>query len=271
MVFNKIKAYAGLYRLDVPVIVFSGAFAGRLLITDEFSWFFFFEAFFLALFPYNFVYTLNSITDKTEDSINKPWRPLPSKKLTTTEASTYLIFITVISVMGIPVIFNGWEIFLSYLVILLGFSYSVKPFAIKNRGLLSSIITGWGVVHPLYITGGQTLALTTTCVLFHGIGATLLKDLSDLKGDAAAGRKLITDKIPVSGIFLISLALMIFSAASFFLTEHSFISIIPLGSATVLTYNFFYKREFFCEKIYKKIIWTSALFGFFVILYAVVN
>ena len=263
---KKIKAFALLYRPDVPVIVFTGSIAGRILTTG-FEWYFVAEALFLALFPYNFVYILNSITDRVEDSLDKPWRPLPSGAITEKEALIYLFIITFISVAGIPLIFSGYEIFLAYLVILLGFSYSMKPLAFKNRGIVASVITGWGVVHPVYITGGVSLAFTTTCLLFHGIGVTLLKGLSDLKGDAAAGRTLITDSFSLAGIFLISLSLMIFSLISFFFTDHPVLSVIPASCAIALSYNFIYRRNEFCEKIYKRIIWTAAASGIFTVIF----
>jgi len=264
---KKIKAFAGLYRPDVPLIVFTGAFAGRILTENSFSYFFFVEALFLAFFPYNFVYILNSITDRIEDSVDKPWRPLPSGKLSGKEAVIYLLIVTILSVIGIPVVFSGHEILLAYLVILLGFSYSMKPLALKNRGIIASVVTGWGVIHPLYITGGRTLAFTTTCLLFHGIGVTMLKGLSDLKGDAAAGRTLITDTIPISGIFLLSLSLMGVSFFSFFLTDHKMIAVIPLICSIVLTVNYSYFRSYFCGTIYKKVIWSSAAGGIFTVLY----
>jgi 4-hydroxybenzoate polyprenyltransferase len=264
--FKKIRGFANLYRADVPVIVFTGSLGGRIL-TVGFSPFFLFEALFLALFPYNFVYVLNSITDRLEDSIDKPWRPLPSGTINEREAFTYLAVITVISVAGIPIIFSGAEIFLAYLVILLGFSYSMKPLAFKNRGLLASVVTGWGVVHPLYITGGSAIAFSTTSLLFHGIGVTILKGLSDLKGDAVAGRTLITDSISLTGIYLLSFFMMFLSVVSFGFSDHPVIAVIPIAGLIVLTYNFFIRRDEFCKKIYRRMIWTSALFGMFAVIY----
>jgi 4-hydroxybenzoate polyprenyltransferase len=266
LLFKKIRAFASLYRPDVPVIVFTGSIAGRIL-TIGFEWNFVAEALFLALFPYNFVYILNSITDRVEDSVDKPWRPLPSGAITEKEALIYLFIVTSISVAGIPLIFSGHEIFLAYLVILLGFSYSMKPLAFKNRGILASVVTGWGVVHPVYITGGSSLAFTTTCLLFHGVGVTLLKGLSDLKGDAAAGRTLITDRFSLPQIFLLSLSLMLFSFISFFFTGHPVLSVIPLSCGMVLSYNFIYRKNEFCNKIYKRIIWTAAASGIFTVIF----
>ncbi len=260
------KSYAGLYRPDVPVIVFTGTIGGRVL-TGNFSPLSILQALFLALFPYNFVYILNSITDKVEDSIDKPWRPIPSGEITEKSALTYLCIVTTVSVSGIPFLFSGVEIFLAYLVILLGFSYSMKPLSLKNRGVLASVVTGWGVVHPLYITGGMALAFLTTSLLFHAIGVTLLKGLSDSKGDSAAGRTVITDSVSLTALFLISLFLMFLSFVSFFFTSNSFISIIPGVSAIVLTWNFLFRKPVFEKVIYKRIIWTSAACGIISILY----
>ena len=91
--FRKFPAFFRLYRADVFLLSFLAFFAGRLLGKDEFSWFFAVQSLFVALFPYNFVYTLNSITDVVEDSANKPWRPLPSGVISRWDAVLWLIFL----------------------------------------------------------------------------------------------------------------------------------------------------------------------------------
>ena len=91
--FRKIPAFFKLYRADVLILSFLAFFAGRLLAKGGFSAVSLVQSLCVALFPYNFVYTLNSITDVVEDSANKPWRPLPSGILSRRDAVLWLLFI----------------------------------------------------------------------------------------------------------------------------------------------------------------------------------
>jgi 4-hydroxybenzoate polyprenyltransferase len=265
-VILKTAGFFKLYRPDVPVIVFLGTFAGRVFTTG-FRASIIYEALFLALFPYNFVYTLNSITDITEDSINKPLRPIPSGLITKNEALIWLLFLTIVSVTGISFIFKGVEMFLAFLIILLGFSYSMPPLVIKKRALLAPVITGWGVTHPLFITGGMTLFLFSLSVMLHAIGTTSLKDLTDIEGDTAAGRKTISATKGIPSVIVMSLFFKIFSIILFQFTQYRVASIIPVISIFVVLFHYFYLKKDFAKVIYKRTIWTTATLSVFVILY----
>ncbi|HSW60967.1 MAG TPA: UbiA family prenyltransferase [bacterium] len=265
-VILKTAGFFKLYRPDVPVIVFLGTFAGRVFTTG-FRVSVIYEALFLALFPYNFVYTLNSITDVTEDSVNKPLRPIPSGLITKNEALAWLLFLTVVSVSGISFIFKGVEMFLAFLIILLGFSYSMPPLVIKKRALLAPVITGWGVTHPLFITGGMTLFLFSLSIMLHAIGTTSLKDLTDIEGDTAAGRKTISATKGIPSVIAMSLLFKISSIILFQFTQYGIASIIPVISIFVVLYHYFYLRNDFVRVIYKRTIWTTAILSVFVIAY----
>jgi len=265
-VLLKIKGFLRLYRIDVPVIIFLGTFAGRMMTTG-FEMKIILEALFLALFPYNFVYTLNSITDRLEDSVNKPWRPLTDGTLTKNEAVIWLLFITIVSAAGIPMLFKGIEIFLAFLIIFLGISYSLPPFTLKNRLLIAPLITGWGVVHPLYITGGMKLFWVTSSLLLHAVASTFLKDLTDVSGDKLAGRSVVTDHLKLQTIIFISTLLNISSIAAFLFTDYPVIGLIPAISIISLLYNYTMRRADFTEIIYKRVIWTTAFSSFLVVSY----
>lgn len=260
----KFRGFFRLYRFDVPVIVFLGTVAGRMLTTG-FNFHVILEALFLSLFPYNFVYTLNSITDKFEDSINKPWRPLPDGTLSNKEAVYWLIFITFISAAGIPVLFSGIEIFLAYLVIFLGISYSLPPLTLKKHLYIAPLVTGWGVAHPLYITGGMKLFWVTSSLMLHAFGTTFLKDLSDIKGDKLAGRSVVTDYFGLKKIVSVSITLMSMSIVAFIFTNYPFIGIIPAVSIIVVLYLFNKKRAVFVDIVYKRVVWATAISSAFIV------
>lgn len=263
---SKIKGFLRLYRPDVPVIIFLGTFAGRIMTTG-FEVKVVVQALFLALFPYNFVYTLNSITDRIEDSVNKPWRPLTDGTLEKKEAVWWLMFITIVSAAGIPALFSGVEIFLAYLVLFLGLSYSIPPMVLKNRILIAPLITGWGVVHPLYITGGKELFWMTTSLLLHAVGTTMLKDLSDIEGDRLAGRSVVTDRFSLGTVITVSVILSGVSFIAFLFTKHPEIALIPAVAVAALLYNYLKRNEDFLKTIYKKMIWTTACSSLIVVVY----
>ena len=260
---TKLKLFLNLYRADVPLIVFMGTLAGRFLTTNI-TTIHFVQAFFLAAFPYNFVYTLNAITDLPEDSINKPWRPLPSGKLTNKEAFYWLAFLTVVSASIIPILFIGSEIFLAYLIMFLGMSYSLPPFIFKKRPFLAPMITGWGVVHPFILTGKTAISHITISLLFHAFAVTFLKDISDLEGDKKAGRNIITEKISISQLVGISTVLNICSLIGFLSSNYKLASILPFVSIITISYRFILRRAIFEKTVYKYTVWTTATTSFLV-------
>ena len=248
---KKFKLLLRLYRLDVAVLVFLGTLAGRIL-TTELTWMHFVQAIFLSVFPYNFVYTLNAITDMPEDSVNKPWRPLPSGTISDKEAYLWLAFLTIGSSALIPALFSGVEIFLAYLIMFMGMSYSIQPFVFKKRAFLAPMVTGWGVVHPLFLTGKVAIALISVSLLFHGFAVTFLKDLSDIKGDKKAGRKIIIEIISLTQLVFLSGFLNIVSVIGFLLSDYRSAAFIPASSFILINYEYFYRRKFFTDSIYKK-------------------
>ena len=149
--FRKLPSLFRLYRADVLLISFLAFFAGRIIGKGEFSWLFLAQSLFVSLFPYNFVYTLNSITDVVEDSANKPWRPLPSGAISRRDAVVWLIFLTFGSIAGSVILFEGLEKLLVFAVLLFGVAYSLPPLALKKRGLLACFVTGFGISYPMIV------------------------------------------------------------------------------------------------------------------------
>ena len=168
--FRKFPAFFRLYRADVFLLSFLAFFAGRLLGKDEFSWFFAVQSLFVALFPYNFVYTLNSITDVVEDSANKPWRPLPSGVISRRDAVLWLIFLTFGTILGSVVLFEGLEKFLVFLILFFGVAYSLPPLTLKKRGIAACFVTGVGIAYPMIVAGGKSCLPCSLSLLLHVLG-----------------------------------------------------------------------------------------------------
>lgn len=254
--FRKLPAFFRLYRADVFLLSFLAFFAGRLLGKDEFSWFFAVQSLFVALFPYNFVYTLNSITDVVEDSANKPWRPLPSGVISRRDAVLWLIFLTFGTILGSVVLFEGLEKFLVFLILFFGVAYSLPPLTLKKRGIAACFVTGVGIAYPMIVAGGKSCLPCSLSLLLHVLGVTALKDLSDAEGDALAGRKNSTD---LKKTCAVSAVFMLLSAAGFLLSPQKIAVILPLSSLVLLFWNFFFAKKDFKEKIYARIILVTGI------------
>ncbi|MFO7736345.1 MAG: UbiA family prenyltransferase, partial [bacterium] len=189
--------YARLYRGDVAAVTFFSAMGGYLVAGKALDFSAFFKGIFISLVVYNFVYVLNSVTDIGEDSLNKPHRPIPSGDLNKKDAEKYLILLLFVSVIMIPILFKGAALFFMFLVIFLGIIYSVPPFQLKRYSFSAIFITAWGMTNPFLVTGGTGVFTAFTGITFTSLAVVIFKDISDEKGDRKAGRKIITDKLPL--------------------------------------------------------------------------
>jgi 4-hydroxybenzoate polyprenyltransferase len=133
---------------------------------------------------------LNQVYDAEIDTINKPYRPIPSGIVTKDEAriiSYFLYLITLFRACMINVDFAS----LILIIMLLTVIYSVEPIRLKKRLLLSniSIALGRGLlgfVAAWCIFGRITdkIPWLVGCIMFiYLLGATTTKDFSDVKGD----------------------------------------------------------------------------------------
>lgn len=254
--FRKFPAFFRLYRADVLVLSFLAFFAGRILGNNDFSWIFLVQAIFIALFPYNFVYTLNSITDVVEDSANKPWRPLPSGIVSRRDAVFWLIFLALSSILGTVILFKSVEKILVFLILVFGVFYSLPPFVLKKRGVLARFVTGTGIAYPMIIAGGESFLPCSLSLLFHVLGVTFLKDLSDTEGDILAGRK---NDLSLVKTCAVSAGFMSFSAFGFLMSSQKIAFILPVSSLFLLFANLFFAKKSFSRKIYGRIIFITGI------------
>lgn len=254
--FRKLPALFRLYRADVLLLSFLAFFAGRLLGKNDFSPLFFAQSLFISLFPYNFVYTLNSITDVVEDSANKPWRPLPSGMISRRDAVIWLLFLAFGSILGSVILFEGWEKILVFAILVFGVAYSLPPFVLKKRGLLACLITGCGMAYPMIVAGGKSFLPCSASLLLHVLGVTLLKDLADTEGDILAGRK---NRLSEGKTCALSAFFMVLSAAGFLTSDQKTAVIIPVSSLTFLFASLFFAKKNFAEKIYGRIILITGI------------
>ncbi len=207
-----------------------------------------------------FTNTFNSVHDHHEDTISKPYRPIPSGLMTPREA-LYLSLIPAILTMGLAFLFFDLKFHLLAIgFLILGWVYSKAK--IKSRFLLPYFWMGTG-----YVVGGiavgwlffkdiETLLKSKdfwALSIILGLTAFLamiMKDLGDMEGDAKVGYHtlplILGEKIAVMlvsaslylPILMIWLYFLLFSSFESLLSW-SLISIFLLTVATLLSRKLF--------------------------------
>lgn len=135
-------------------------------------------------------HALNNIFDLEIDKINKPFRALPSKKISLREAWIFTILLYALSFL--LSLYVKTELFFITLIIA-GFSfiYSSPPFRTKRLGILENItiaiprglliiLAGWSVIKSVFEVTPWYIGSISMLFL---IGAISTKDFKDLKGD----------------------------------------------------------------------------------------
>lgn len=250
--------YAKLYRGDVAAVTFFSAMGGYLVSGKALDFSAFFKGAFISLVVYNFVYVLNAVTDIGEDMLNKPHRPLPSGDLTKKEAEKYLILLLFISVVLIPIMFKGTALFLMFLVIFLGIVYSSPPFQLKRYSFSAVFITAWGMTNPFLVTGGTDVFTAFTGITLTSLAVVIFKDISDEKGDRKAGRKIITDKLPLRFIFLFSVLFLVASVFVLFFSSYPALSAFPVFvMISVVFHILLISRKTIYKILYRNLIFSA--------------
>lgn len=134
------------------------------------------------------IYALNDICDVKIDAINAFERPLPSGRVTTTEAKALTAVLFAASLL-VAYSVNLSAFVFTLLFSILGIAYSVPPLRFKD-GLLANICWGLGIATAILggasvtaINASSIFAAFTLAFLTAGCGFT--KDLKDIEGDKA--------------------------------------------------------------------------------------
>jgi geranylgeranylglycerol-phosphate geranylgeranyltransferase len=147
-----------------------------------------FAGYFLALG----IYVLSDAADIEDDRTNSPNRPLPSGRATKREAE--ILAVTAIAASFILAMFIGYSTTALFLVFLfLGLSYSIPRVNVKKRFPLKVVVPATGAA-VFSLAGGAAAQGLRPIIFFpaiafslFGLVTLLIGDISDLKGDLAAG------------------------------------------------------------------------------------
>ncbi|MBY8870800.1 UbiA family prenyltransferase [Micromonospora sp. PLK6-60] len=153
----------------------------------------------LAVFA---VYLFNGVTDVQEDRINGSRRPIARGALPTATARRITVGAAALSLIGGATLGGG--LFWAVLALLtLGFCYS-SPLVQLKRHAITSTLTGLSLGlltyyagHLAYAAAGSSypgpefVVFVAAVTTWMGLVGGLTKDLSDVAGDAAAGRRTV--------------------------------------------------------------------------------
>lgn len=134
----------------------------------------------------------NDLADLREDRINRPARPLPSGRLRPAGAASFSGLLLLGSLAASRGIHSGWLLFVLSCLLLLGwYAWRGKQAGLKGNtaiALLSSLSVLFGALasSPSGVWRAVPAALLAGCV---HLGREWAKDLQDLDGDRAAGRR----------------------------------------------------------------------------------
>ncbi len=255
ILFDRLRALLGLYRLDVAFITFCAALAGPYFSRASFTLSDVGMALFVSLVIYHYVYALNAITDREEDAVNHPSRPLPAGRISVIAAARHVAFLAVVSVAGTILLFEGRSLFLALLVVLLGTLYSARPFAFKRYPLAAALLTAWGLVHPFFITADPAVGWRGLSFIPIAAGAVLFKDLADARGDDMAGRHTLAATAPLGVMCAVSLVLFAGGAVLLWQVELRIAMPLPVVLAGVLLWHLlFLPLVSWREVIYNRLI-----------------
>ena len=141
---------------------------------------------------------LNQIYDLEIDRINKPSRPLPSRRLSLCDAWVFTLAAYVVALVLAWFVAPGGRHDCFWIVVVATAStvlYSVPPVRTKRRGMWANVtivvprgvllkVAGWSAVKPIW--GTEPWFIGSIFGLFL-LGASTTKDFADMEGDARGG------------------------------------------------------------------------------------
>jgi geranylgeranylglycerol-phosphate geranylgeranyltransferase len=167
--------------------------------------------------------TFNGVTDFKIDLINKPYRPIPSGKITRRNAS---LFSLLLYFVGLVIAFNLTpQYFVIYsIATILSILYSLPPIRLRKRFLINSfsVTILYGLLCPL--AGWSLMPVNPVPIfmliflLLFGFGLSITRDFEDYMGDKIYSNKTIPVLFGTKGSVFITSSTLIVSFLYLFLS-----------------------------------------------------
>ncbi len=240
-ILEKIKALLQLIRPELPisagicVVVGQTIALGRIPEIDDLL-----LGFGLGLFLSSSAMIFNDLFDLEVDRINTPHKPIPSGKVTTTEA---IVFggITALIALLIAGLIAPMVLLLSLVLWILGFLYNWK---LKASGLMGNLIVATNVAMT-FILGGISVGESINPLVWifgaiafiFDLAEEIAGDAMDMEGDKKRGSRSLAIMhgkqvaLRISGILFVVMILL--SLLPIVLGETSLAYILPIGMMDV--------------------------------------
>lgn len=191
---QRLKALAGLFRPDAAAISFLSYLVGLLLVDHTLEASDFGMAALITFISTNFIYSYNCLTDRHEDAVGHPERPLPSGRLSAFTAGLYSLAL-LIAALIYPFFFSDSHISLLLMLLLpvLGILYSAHPFRLRRFPLPSILIICTGLVIPLTLgllqgASFQQIWPITAGIFLFCLATVPLKSMEEVEEARQTGR-----------------------------------------------------------------------------------
>ncbi len=193
----------------------------------------------LPILVLGYANTLNAYTDYKIDEITRPYRAIPSGILTRKTVLSFAIVLLITAAVFSHAVLDCLSLFFFVIAgLALSTIYSIGPTRIKARGFVAPIAIASGYVF-LPLVGASSLYAPITSHVFliaiiltvQTVGASISKDLVDLKGDKA----LSMDTIPLT-LGMEKTRLIIFSGLAIPLVLFPLLSVIKVLPTRFLLY-----------------------------------
>ncbi len=136
----------------------------------------------------------NQYFDLEIDKINKPFRPLPSGRISKKKTIIFA-FILYLSALALSRLINPQFFSIVLITAIITFFYSAPPLRVKKYTFLSNafialarglllIVAGWSIARPVFNIEPWFIGLIFALYL---LGAATTKDFSDIQGDSRFG------------------------------------------------------------------------------------
>lgn len=216
---EKIKPYLELPYPITVVMIFLAYLVGLIMGAGFFPLFYVmigFIAFFGFIGGFN---TLNAVYDVESDKISKPYRSIPSGRISTRTAFFYALFLFLVA-NSIAYVFFEFEYFVFFILMtIVAIFYSVPP-AFKKTPVLSDLIitvtytlfpliVGWGAYNSLYSIPWAQFSL----IFFFGLSALFSKNFEDYEADLKTGTKTLVGLFGLRWALFVDACLYFFSFA----------------------------------------------------------
>lgn len=195
---KKIKGLFRLLRFELPFSAGVCVVMGQLLALGEFAPLIVTAFGFLSIFSISAsILVLNDYFDVETDKINAPYRPIPAKLVSSSEALLFSIVLLFVGIM-LSCLLNYTALFIAISLLIIGFLYNRK---FKKNGLPGNLLVSISV-GMTFIYGGASIGLALNkTVIYFGVIAALIDlgeeiaaDAMDIKGDLLINSKSIAIK-----------------------------------------------------------------------------